>query len=155
MLNNPSRVFSPPGRDGRDGREGPQGPRGRVGPKGMIRCCTELVGNLSKGLFEPPTFTGSAHFIFLSSGFVQIFQLNCLYKYKETSKQYTFYSVKAYYKGNVLTSSWRGRSCDRLPQKIFRNSNENHILNTLHKVYFWKEKPIYFNYELFSQLILS
>ena len=73
MLNNPSRVFSPPGRDGRDGREGPQGPRGRAGPKGMIRCCTELVGNLSKGFFEPPTFTGSAHFIFLSSDFVQIF----------------------------------------------------------------------------------
>ena len=72
LLNNPSRVFSPPGRDGRDGREGPQGPRGRAGPKGMISCYTELVGNLSKGFFEPPTFTGSAHFIFLSTGFVQV-----------------------------------------------------------------------------------
>ena len=39
----------------------------------MICCYTQLVGNLSKGLLEPPTLTGSAHFTFLSSGFVQIF----------------------------------------------------------------------------------
>ena len=65
-LNNPSIVLFPPGRDGG------LGPQGLAGPKGMICCCTQLVGNLSKGLLEPPTLTGSAHFTFLSSGFVQI-----------------------------------------------------------------------------------
>ena len=39
----------------------------------MICCCAQLVGNLRKGLFELPTLTGSAHFTFLSSGFVEIF----------------------------------------------------------------------------------
>ena len=66
-LNNPSIVLFPPGRDGG------LGPQGLAGPKGMICCCTQLVGNLSKGLFEPPTLTGSTHFIFLSTGFVEIF----------------------------------------------------------------------------------
>ena len=66
-LNNPSIVLFPPGRDGG------LGPQGLAGPKGMICCCTQLVGNLSKGLFEPPTLTGSAHFTFLSSGFVESF----------------------------------------------------------------------------------
>ena len=155
MLNNPSRVFFS-SRKGRKRRK--RGSSGTSRTRGTKRYDPLLYGasrELKQRLFWATLVNRKCTFYNPEQWFCSNFQLNCLYKCKETSKQYTFYSVKSYYKGKVFTSGWRGRSCDRLPQKIFRNSNENHIFNTLHKVYPWKEKPIYFNYELFSQLILS
>ena len=52
--------------------------------------------NLSKGVFERRRSTGSGLFYIPKQWFCPNFQLNRLYKYKET-KQYKLYSVKAYY----------------------------------------------------------
>ena len=106
----------------------------------MIRCYTELVGNLSKGFFEQPTLTGRAHFTFLSSGSVQIFSEIVSTIVKKLSNTHFIASRHIKLKGKVFISGWLGRSCDRLPQKICRNSNENPIFNTLHKVYLWQKK---------------
>ena len=136
-LNNPSIVLFPPGRDGG------LGPQGLAGPKGMICCCTQLVGNLSKGLFEPPTLTGSTHFIFLSTGFVEIFsEIVSTSTKKLVSNTHFIASRHIKVRGESIHFRLTGKLLWRAPQKIFRNFNENHIFNTSHEVYLWKKVVI-------------
>ena len=109
----------------------------------MICCCTQLEGNLSKGLFEPPTLTGSAHFTFLSSGFVQIFSEIVSKTIKKlVSNTHFIGSRHIRLRGESLHFRLTRKLLWQAPQKIFRNFNENHIFNTSHKVYLWKKVVI-------------
>ena len=139
-LNNPSIVLF----SSRKGRR-----RGSSGTRGTKRydllticCCTQLVGNLSKGLCERPTLTGSAHFTFRSSGFGQINEIVSTSVKKIVSNTHFIASRHIKLKGESLHFRLTGKLLWLAPQKIFRNFNKNHIFNTSHMVYLWKKVVI-------------